>query len=56
MIPMMSMRIVVMVMFVIVQVRLGSEEEHKEWDAREELRPELDDDVAWVAWWLCWRT
>ena len=26
-----------MVMFVIAQVRLGSEEEHREWDAREEL-------------------
>ena len=32
-----------MVMFVITKVpRLGSEEEHREWDAREELRPMLE--------------
>ena len=37
-----------MVMFVIAQVRLGSEEEHKEWDAREELRSKLEKEVMEV--------
>ena len=34
-----------MVMFVIAKVRLGREEEHREWDAREELRPMLEEAV-----------
>ena len=37
-----------MVMFVIAQVRLGSEEEHREWDAREELRSKLEKAVEVV--------
>ena len=48
MIPVTSMRIVMMVMFVIAKVRLGSEEEHREWDAREELRPKLEKEVKEV--------
>ena len=36
MISVMVMRIVMMLMFVIVKVRLGSEEEYRDWEAREE--------------------
>ena len=36
------MRTVITVIFVIVKVRLGSDEEHRDWDAREELRPRLE--------------
>ena len=35
------MRTLIKVIFVIVKVRLGSDEEHIEWDAREELRLRL---------------
>ena len=35
------MRTVITVIFVIVKVRLGSDEEHREWDAREKLRRRL---------------
>ena len=41
----MDYRIIIVLMFVIVQVRLGSEEEHREWDGREELRPTLEEVV-----------
>ena len=37
-----------MMMFVIVKVRLGREEEHREWDAREEVRAELEKEVKEV--------
>ena len=37
-----------MVMFVIAKVRLGSDGEHMEWDAREELRPILTEVVKEV--------
>ena len=36
----------------IVKVRLGSEEEHKEWDTREKLRPRLKQQVERVQWSL----
>ena len=32
----------------IVKVRLGSEEEHREWDSREKLRPMLEEAVKVV--------
>ena len=35
------MRTLITVIFVIVKVRLGSGKEHREWDAREELRSRL---------------
>ena len=46
MISVMVMRIVIMLMFVFVKVRLGSEEEHRLWDARDkELVPALEQEV-----------
>ena len=38
----------VMVMFVILKVRLGSEEEHRDWNTREELTPMLQKTVKFV--------
>ena len=37
------MRTLITVIFVILKVRLGGDEEHREWDAREELRSRLED-------------
>ena len=37
------MRTLITVIFVIVKVRRGSDEEHREWDARQELRYRLKD-------------
>ena len=48
MISVMVMRIVMMVIFMIVKVRLGSEEKHREWEAREELRLVLEKEVKLV--------
>ena len=37
------MRTLIAVIFVIVKVRLGSDEEHREWDVREKLRSRLEN-------------
>ena len=42
------MRNLIRVIFVIVKVRLGSDEEHREWDAREKLRFRLEKAVKEV--------